>query len=111
MIYCNNHTLNDMQGYVYSKVAVIPAAAKPFVIIVLFPFMWLNAFLIHWAPSGFIIDIRKSTGGGISSLKFLYTTELYHSLNCCFMEFLSALLTLKSIGYNLSVQLAGMVTT
>jgi len=89
--------------------AVIPAAAKT---ISDHATVTSKVFFIHFAPSGFIIDIRRSTGGGIPSVvQFLYTVELYHSLNCYFIEFLKALLTLKSIGCNFPVQLAGMLMT
>jgi len=92
--------------YLYSNfiVTVIPAPVHYYATIF---FFFDGIISIHLAPSGFMI---RSTAGGIPSVvQFLYTIELFHSPNCCFIEFLNALLTLKSIGCNFPVHLAGML--
>ena len=100
--------MNQMDSF--SNASVILEALKPFLMILGLFFKYLCASLSHMAFKGFIIERRRSTGTRRDSSKSLNTIFEYHSPNWFFRNSLRLLFTLRSIGCNLFVQLAGMFT-
>ena len=94
-----------------SNASVIPEALKPFLMILGFFLKYICVSFSHMAFRGFITERRRSTGTRRDSSNSLNTIFEYQSSNWFFRNSLRLLFTLRSIGCNLLVQLAGMFTT